>query len=132
MNYSIAEKMNLPVAKINSEEDGEALKNILKDSDLIIDALFGIGLRSEVSDPYWTVIDCMNNSRKKILSVDVPSGLDSDTGKIMGIAVKAAATATLGLPKKGLYEREGPMVSGRIYVVDIGLPKPRLDTHSGF
>lgn len=89
------------------------------DSDLIIDALFGIGLRSEVRDPYASVINLMNKSGKPILAVDVPSGLDADTGKVLGIAVKAKKTVTFVASKKGFVKAR--KYCGKIVVRDIGI-----------
>lgn len=98
-------------------------KFIPDDAELMIDALFGIGLDRAVEEPYSSLIESMNESRKPVLAVDIPSGLNSDSGEVLGIAVKAAATAVLGMPKQGLYARQGPILAGQIYVVDIGLPQ---------
>ena len=94
--------------------------------DVIIDALFGVGLDKEIKEPYANLIQNLNESNKKVVSVDIPSGLDADTGKILGSCVKAALTVTLGLPKKGFYEGEGPKMTGQIVVADIGIPKKLL------
>lgn len=91
------------------------------DADLIIDAIFGIGLSSEVREPYKGVIEKINLSGKPILSVDVPSGLDATTGKILGSAVKATKTVTFVAAKTGFYQNDGPKVCGEIVVRDIGI-----------
>ena len=113
-----------------SEGDEESKKQILRcaqddvqDANLIIDALFGIGLKKALGEPYVSVIQTVNGSGRKVLAVDIPSGLDADTGEVLGVAVKATVTATLGLPKKGLYLKKGPEYSGAIRVVDIGIPR---------
>jgi NAD(P)H-hydrate epimerase len=89
------------------------------DGDLIIDALFGIGLKSEVREPYASVIDLMNKSGKPILAVDVPSGLNADTGKALGIAVKAKKTVTFVASKKGFAKAR--KYCGKVVVRDIGI-----------
>ncbi len=91
--------------------------------DLIIDSLFGIGLKSEVRRPHAEIIDQMNAGKRPILAVDVPSGLDADTGAVMGGAVKAGRTVTFVAPKKGFFLKQGPACCGRIVVRDIGILK---------
>ena len=68
-------------------------------------------------------IQLINQSGKKVLAVDIPSGLNADTGDKCGAAIKADHTLTLGLPKKGLYLGQGPDLAGQVHIIDIGLPK---------
>lgn len=68
---------------------------------MIVDAVFGTGITREVEGRYRETIDLVNRSGKKVLSVDIPSGVHGDTGRVMGTAVKADWTVTLGLPKWG-------------------------------
>ena len=126
VNFSIVQRMKIPVQTILVEKDLAKIPESLQKSDFVVDALFGIGLRSELEEPFSSAVEAINDSRKKVIAVDIPSGLDADTGQVLGIAVNATATATLGLPKKGLVEREGPLYSGQITVVDIGLPRELL------
>jgi NAD(P)H-hydrate epimerase len=92
----------------------------------IIDAIFGIGLKSDVTGIYREAIEWINQSGKPVLAVDIPSGLDADTGEVHGIAVRATYTATLAAVKHGLVRGEGPHYSGEIHVIDIGLPRQLL------
>jgi NAD(P)H-hydrate epimerase len=92
------------------------------EADLIVDALLGTGLSGEVSGPLAELIDLVNRARRPVLSVDVPSGLDADTGHPCGRAVRADWTLTLGLPKLGLLLPPGIDHAGQVEVVDIGLP----------
>lgn len=94
--------------------------------DLIIDALFGTGLNRQVDEPYRSLVLAMNNSRKPVLSIDLPSGLQSDTGAVMGCCVRADLTAALGVLKTGHLVHHGPPQSGRVVVLDIGLPPTLL------
>ncbi|MEA3493104.1 MAG: NAD(P)H-hydrate epimerase [Candidatus Margulisiibacteriota bacterium] len=105
-NYNILKKMK---AKFTKKIDG----------DLIIDALFGIGLNSSIREPYIRVIRAINNSGIRVLAVDVPSGLDADTGKPLEIAVRARKTVTFVAPKKG-FSRAGKYC-GKIVTKDIGI-----------
>ncbi len=91
------------------------------ETDLIIDAIFGIGLSSDVKEPYKSVIEKINSSGKPVLSVDVPSGLDATTGKILGCAISATKTVTFVAAKIGFYKNDGPSVCGEIVVEDIGI-----------
>ncbi len=88
---------------------------------LIIDALFGIGLKSEVRSPFAEVIEQINKSKKPVLAVDVPSGLDADTGKVLGVAVKAKKTVTFVALKKGFNKPLAKKYCGKIIVRDIGI-----------
>lgn len=99
------------------------------DGDLIIDGLLGTGARGPVSGTLQTIIEwiCRHDETSPfpipILAVDLPSGLDADTGNRIGsFAVRADLTLTLGVPKPGLFLNEGPVLAGRIRVADIGIP----------
>jgi ADP-dependent NAD(P)H-hydrate dehydratase / NAD(P)H-hydrate epimerase len=100
----------------------ESLRAALQDADLLIDALLGTGLTSSVCNPYAYAIEAMNASSAFTVAIDIPSGLDSDTGAILGIAVHANLTVTFGFPKLGLLLGSGIDYSGNIEVVDIGIP----------
>ena len=89
-------------------------------ADLIVDCILGIGFRGNVRDEILPLLIWVNDSRSKILSVDVPSGLNCDTGVMRPIAIKADITLTLGAPKIGMYLREGPECCGDIIIEDIG------------
>ncbi len=90
---------------------------------LIIDAIFGIGLSKNISEPHASIIQAMNMCEAPKVSLDVPSGLDSDTGQIRGTSVKAHTTLTFGLSKPGFYTGEGPAFSGKIKIISIGHPR---------
>jgi hydroxyethylthiazole kinase-like uncharacterized protein yjeF len=94
----------------------------LDDSDLVIDAVFGTGLSDEPKDAAQKAIEQMTKTIAPILSVDIPSGIDSNTGVAYGQVPRAAATATMGYVKRGLIMNEGKDSSGKVYVVNIGLP----------
>jgi len=95
-------------------------------SELLVDAIFGIGISSPVCGIFEKSIGAINRSQKTVVSVDIPSGLDADTGKVCGVAVKATRTVTLALPKRGLFEGDGPGYAGAIEVADIGIPRELL------
>lgn len=88
---------------------------------IIVDALFGIGLSRQVQGEYAEIITEMNRRRGCRVAVDVPSGVHADTGKIMGVAVKADLTVTFGWAKKGLLFYPGAAYAGRVVVREIGI-----------
>ena len=89
---------------------------------LVVDGLFGIGLNRPLDDNWKKLIGLLNDRACPLLAVDVPSGLNADTGKPMGAAVRANVTATFAAPKKGLIEHGASEYTGRLEVVnDIGL-----------
>jgi len=98
------------------------LARALRDADLVIDAIFGVGLTRAPEGPAAAAIQAVNDSDAPILAVDVPSGIDADTGAIPGLAVEADATVTFGGQKPGLLFMPGAAYAGHVEVADIGLP----------
>ncbi len=90
--------------------------------DIIIDAIFGIGFKGKVQGLFYDVINWINSQRVYTVSIDIPSGLNGDTGEVEGIAVRADLTATMGVPKTGLMLNWGKILPGKIYIIDIGIP----------
>ena len=111
--------------EISSETDIEQLKNKLGCS-LIIDALLGTGFSGSVSGPLKKLIELLNSSGIPILAVDVPSGLNSTTGGVNPVGIKARWTISFALPKKGFYEKGGPEHTGELVVTNIGFSEKLL------
>lgn len=105
----------------------KALDKAIRESDVIIDAIFGTGVKAPVIDPAKSVIQMINRSKKAVVSVDVPSGMDPDTGEIADIAVKPTVTVALHAAKKGV-SRSG--AAGKIVTAPIGIPE-KAYTHIG-
>ncbi len=103
-------------------EVGSDFTDPLRSSDIVIDAVFGIGLSRNVEGEEKKILEAINASKKWVLAVDIPSGLSADTGKPLGIAVKADVTITMGLPKVGLVLPEAAPFVGRLEVAEIGIP----------
>ena len=101
--------------------------NHIASCDLLVDAIFGTGLRGTVRDPIATVINAINRLPTPTLSVDLPSGLDADTGHPLGPCVRAERTVTIGLPKRGLLMHPGAELAGKLEVIDIGFPEQVVD-----
>jgi NAD(P)H-hydrate epimerase len=100
----------------------EPLRAVLADADVVVDALFGTGLDRPIVEPFAGVVRAMNAALAPKLAVDLPSGLDADTGGTLGVAVEARATATFAHHKLGLLTPGGARLAGRVHVVDIGAP----------
>lgn len=100
---------------------------LLQDSDFVVDALFGTGLSADITGPYAEAIDAINEARRPVASIDLPSGLHADTGRMLGRAVQATLTITLALPKVGLYLNDGIDCAGKVHIVDINIPQSYVD-----
>jgi NAD(P)H-hydrate epimerase len=95
-------------------------------AELIVDALFGIGLTRKIEEPFLQVVEAMNAAKAPKVSLDTPTGLNADTGRVEGAAVKAAMTVTFGLAKTGFFVGEGPAHTGKLRVLPIGFPYEAL------
>ena len=89
---------------------------------LVVDALLGTGISRPAEGPVAEWIQLLNGWGRRVVAVDVPSGLDADSGDAHGACVRAALTVTLGLPKPGLLRHDGPAHAGEVWVADIGIP----------
>ncbi len=126
-NFKGAAKMNLDIIsrlpiEIRQVDSVESVKKDVYHCDAIVDAIFGTGLTREVEGLYHEVIEWINESGKMVLSLDIPSGVHGDTGKVMGAAVKADYTVTFGLPKAGNVLFPGYDLCGKLYVSHISFP----------
>ncbi|MCS7160669.1 MAG: NAD(P)H-hydrate epimerase [Gemmatales bacterium] len=106
----------------NTPLDESRLRNLIADADWIADALFGTGLKGAVRPPFDRVLEIINTSHKPILAVDIPSGLDCDTGQPLGIAIRADCTATMAAWKRGFLTESARQFTGDVYVVSLGVP----------
>ncbi len=130
LNFSIVSKMSIPCVLMAAYPE-EKMLGFCRESELVVDAIFGVGIHSPVHGIFEKAIRAINRSQKPVVSIDIPSGLDADTGQVHGVAVKATKTVTLALPKRGLFEGEGPRYAGEIEVVDIGIPRELLQPFLG-
>lgn len=95
---------------------------------IVVDALFGTGLNKEIEGTIARVIDFLNSCKAPIISIDIPSGISSDTGQVMGIAIRADTTITFGLPKRGHLLYPGAEYTGRLIIENIGFPEELLNS----
>lgn len=94
----------------------------LPEAEILVDAVFGIGLKRPVEGPYRALLAAAEAHPSYKIAVDVPSGIQADTGEVMGICVHADKTVTFGRNKTGLVTGEGPAAAGEVWVCDIGIP----------
>lgn len=116
INYNIALKCGIRVITGFTEaviETGRA--------DIVVDAVFGTGISRNVEGRYAEVIEMINTYAKKVISIDIPSGVNSDDGRIMGIAVEADITVTFALPKIGMLLYPGASCCGKIIIANISI-----------
>ncbi|MDD4907445.1 MAG: NAD(P)H-hydrate epimerase [Candidatus Omnitrophica bacterium] len=123
INYQILRKMGQGFKLIQDISVFGKIEKEIKRCHLLIDGIFGIGLRGGLDRFYQELFSMLNAARIPILALDIPSGLDADTGKPLGTAVQAAKTVTFGMLKKGLAGKQARKFTGRISVADISLPR---------
>ncbi len=126
-NLKLLDEMEIPVHEVPDNAAFESYRGRMKQCDLWIDAMLGTGLTSEVRGLFKEMITFLNTLQKPIIAIDIPSGLDSDTGRPRGSCIKATVTVTFGLPKIGHAVLPGTEYVGKLEVVDIGIPPVVVD-----
>jgi NAD(P)H-hydrate epimerase len=122
--YQIITRSGLDIVTVAMQPlDEAALRDALVAAEWVVDALFGTGLSGPVRAPFDQVIAAINASPARILAVDIPSGLDCDTGAPLGIAVRAHHTVTFVARKKGFANSASGEWLGQVHVVGIGAPR---------
>jgi hydroxyethylthiazole kinase-like uncharacterized protein yjeF len=123
VHFDVYHNRGLPIFHFQ-ENSTAALQTALNQADIIIDAMIGTGVSGSVREPFSQVISLVNEyeGRKLVISVDIPSGVNSDNGKVDGVAIKARKTITFVFPKKGFFLNEGPLYVGEWKAVDISVP----------
>ena len=119
VNLAILRKMDveiLPNATVR------AISDVVAWSDIVVDALLGVGLSSPLKGTYAFAVELMNASGKSVVAVDIPTGINADTGEVMGSAVRADLTVTMALLKRGLVLHPGAQYAGKVAIADIGMP----------
>lgn len=122
INLERAEKFGVPILTWNDEAN-----TYLEWAELIVDALLGTGTRGAPQDPVQGLINAINNQVKPVVALDLPSGIDADTGAVSGVAVRATRTVSFGLAQPGLYSYPGATFAGEVVVDGIGFPRALLE-----
>jgi len=121
INLNILLRLRQKVMEVQSG-NLRLIKNKINKYKLIIDALLGVGLKGKVRPVYQEIIGIINAAKAHILSVDIPSGLDATTGKVLGACVKADKTVSFVAKKRGMIFGEGSKYCKRVLIRDIGVP----------
>ena len=129
-NLEIAQNLNLPITSILSGDELEAAKSQIASAHLIVDSIFGTGLRGGVRGFIGKVIEYINETGRPVVAIDLPSGLSADTGIAEGACIQATHTVTIGLPKRGNLIHPGGTLTGKLEVVDIGFPQNVIDAQN--
>jgi NAD(P)H-hydrate epimerase len=126
-NYHVIQKSGLPITvhAAASVDPGEVRRE-LAGAEWVVDALFGTGLSGPLRAPFDAVVEAINAGPAKVFAVDIPSGLDCDTGRPLGPTVRARHTATFVALKKGFAAPTARDWVGQVHVLDIGVPRRLL------
>lgn len=123
---SLAMEQNLLLAGGKLEDymlDGSIQQEWIQSSSCLIDALFGVGLKRPITGDFLSAVRQMNHTDCPVVSCDIPSGIDGDTGNVLGEAVRADYTITFTCSKYGLEQGDGKTYAGTVEVVSIGIPE---------
>jgi NAD(P)H-hydrate epimerase len=120
-NYDLCLKLEIPVFPVKKLKDWEELEPEWEDTDLIVDAIYGIGFKPPLKNWMADVIEEINDLGVPVVSIDIPSGVDADTG-MADAAIMAHTTLTMDYPKYGHYLGQGRELSGEVVEMDIGIP----------
>ena len=126
INYKVLERISSKIYQLLGEEDLGQLMLSLLSADLVVDAIYGNGFQGSINDFEARVVQMVNCSNLPVVAVDVPSGVEADTGKVNGQAIKASYTVSFALPKLGLILEPGRDFTGILKVVDISIPQVLL------
>ena len=121
INYNILRNIGVEINLINGDITFNVIED-LKAADIVVDSIMGIGLNRDIKGVLYDLIGQLNKNSKYIISIDNPTGLNADTGKIMGIAVKACETFIIEVLKKGYFNSGAKEYLGKINMVEIGVP----------
>ncbi|MCB9894686.1 MAG: NAD(P)H-hydrate epimerase [Planctomycetes bacterium] len=127
LNAKLLGGLGVQIQELRSREQLKAAWKTLNEAPLIIDALFGTGLDRVIEDPFRAVIEAANDADTPKLAVDIPSGLDANTGDILGVAIRAECTVTFVAEKAGFKEAAGPAFCGQVTVAEIGIPREYIE-----
>lgn len=111
-NRATDEKMGIEIYELTSDRAWDRLSVSLRFADVVVDGILGTGIHGELKKPVLRLIETVNASGKAVVSIDIPSGVIADTGAVTSVAIQAATTLTLGLPKPGHFLCPGAACTG--------------------
>ncbi|NLI90981.1 MAG: NAD(P)H-hydrate dehydratase [Peptococcaceae bacterium] len=123
LNFELYQKMGGKIVFVEDEKQIRLFKLALMQSHIAVDALYGTGFKGEVPEIMAGFIEDLNKAELPVVCVDIPSGLEADTGRVNHIAVRGDVTVTFGLAKLGHFLGEGPMYTGKLVIDQISIPE---------
>ncbi|MBF0543598.1 MAG: NAD(P)H-hydrate dehydratase [Candidatus Riflebacteria bacterium] len=130
-NLKILQKSGFNPIFVTTQEDLDELRVALEFSNIVIDAIFGTGFSGQIQGIACEAVEIINESRAKVVSLDIPSGICATTGHVSQPSIRADVTVTFGLPKVGLYLYPGCEFTGEVWIGDIGIPNVSTESISG-
>lgn len=127
IHLRILEKLGAPIRYLTEESNLKEFELILRECNMIVDAIFGTGLTRELNPFFKEIIQMINDAKKEIIAVDIPSGIGADDGKVYGAAVRADKTVVFQLPKIGNINYPGAEYTGEWVLKDIGIPQQIIE-----
>jgi ADP-dependent NAD(P)H-hydrate dehydratase / NAD(P)H-hydrate epimerase len=129
MNYNILQNMGLKITRIRNMEEVYELSEAVENAEVTVDGIFGTGISRKVEGIFEAAIAVINENSKRIFSIDIPSGINSDTGKIMGSCIRAHKTISFQLYKRGFLNYDCGKYLGKVIVENIGIPEFIVDQY---
>lgn len=126
-NIRLLKALGIEIDELSNHDHVKAAEPLFRSCPLIVDAIFGTGLTRRVEDPFMDVIQRANDSGTSIVAVDIPSGLDANTGDVFGISIRAEATVTFVAQKPGFLQGAGPSFCGKVVIAEIGIPRVYIE-----
>lgn len=130
LHWQVLQQAGVACRQWSEDEDWELLTGGLEQAAWIVDGLLGTGTRGEIHPPVATIIERINGLARPVLALDLPSGLDCDSGQPLGICIRARHTATFVAPKLGFDSPEAVPYTGHVHVVGIGAPRKLLEAYA--
>ena len=127
INYRVLQRASMSIRVLGRDLAYAEFEELLNSADWVVDALLGTGAQGEVREPYRGAIEAINRSKRRVLAVDLPSGMDCDTGTSIGACIKATVTTTFVARKPGFNAPGASEFTGQVEVVEIGVPLQLLN-----
>lgn len=131
VNLEILGRLGLPVVEVSGEQQWELHSSEIRGCDVIVDALFGTGLKAPLAGLLETIVEDVNGMGVPLVAIDLPSGMSADTHEVVGPCFEAALTVTLGAPKLPLVLPPARLLAGDLVVADIGIPSDVIEAVEG-
>jgi len=125
-NFQVINKMNRTINLVKLKNIDTKIKKDILDADIVIDGIFGTGIKGDILNPHLSIIKLINKSKAYIISVDIPSGLNPDNGETVSQCIKADTTITFHRIKSGLINND--QYTGNLILKKIGIP---IETEEG-